>query len=99
VTHPFSYEDRRVVVTGAARGVGAALLEVLAELQVAHVTVLDLEAPSGPHDVFVAADLSDEGSVREWPRSRPSSEASTLRSRRPAATSDIRACRRARPCR
>jgi NAD(P)-dependent dehydrogenase (short-subunit alcohol dehydrogenase family) len=64
MTHPFSYADRRVVVTGGARGVGAALLEVLAELDVAHVTVLDLGAPSGLHDEFIATDLSDEQAVR-----------------------------------
>lgn len=63
MAHPFSYRARRVVVTGAARGVGASLLEVLAELDAAHVTVLDLEAPSGPHDAFRATDLSDEGAV------------------------------------
>jgi NAD(P)-dependent dehydrogenase (short-subunit alcohol dehydrogenase family) len=65
MTHPFSYRDRRVVVTGAARGVGAALLEVLAELDVGHVTVLDVETPTAPHDVFLTTDLADEGSVRE----------------------------------
>ncbi|MFN8037153.1 MAG: SDR family oxidoreductase [Acidimicrobiia bacterium] len=64
MTHPFSYEGRRAVVTGGARGVGAALLDVLAELDVAHVTVLDLNPPNGPHDSFVATDLSDEQAVR-----------------------------------
>ncbi len=63
MSHPFSYRDRRVVVTGAARGVGAALLEVLAELEVGHVTVLDLGEPEGPHDEFLATDLADEGAV------------------------------------
>jgi NAD(P)-dependent dehydrogenase (short-subunit alcohol dehydrogenase family) len=63
--HPFSYEDRRVVVTGAASGVGAALLDVLAELDVEHVTAIDLHAPSGPHDAFLAADLADETVVRD----------------------------------
>ena len=53
-----------MVVTGGSRGVGAALLEVLAELDAAHVTVLDLNTPSGPHDAFIAADLSDEQSTR-----------------------------------
>ena len=59
----FSYRDRRVVVTGGSRGVGAALLEVLAELDVAHVTVLDVNPPSGPHDAFLVTDLADEQSV------------------------------------
>jgi NAD(P)-dependent dehydrogenase (short-subunit alcohol dehydrogenase family) len=60
----FSLQDRRVVVTGGARGVGAALLDTLAELDVAHVTVLDRDAPAGPHDVFVPTDLADEAAVR-----------------------------------
>jgi NAD(P)-dependent dehydrogenase (short-subunit alcohol dehydrogenase family) len=64
MTSPFSYENRRVVVTGAARGVGAALLEVLGELGVGSVTVLDLQPPTGPHSEFVATDLSDEAAVR-----------------------------------
>ena len=60
----FSYKDRRVVVTGGSRGVGAALLDLLAELDAAHVTVLDLSPPTGPHDSFVSTDLSDEQAVR-----------------------------------
>jgi NAD(P)-dependent dehydrogenase (short-subunit alcohol dehydrogenase family) len=64
MTSPFSYADRRAVVTGGARGVGAELLEVLAELDADHVTVLDLAPPDGPHDTFVATDLSDEAAVR-----------------------------------
>jgi NAD(P)-dependent dehydrogenase (short-subunit alcohol dehydrogenase family) len=65
MTNPFSYENRRVVVTGGARGVGAALLDVLAELGVGHVCVLDLNRPAGAHDAFIATDLSDEQSVRD----------------------------------
>jgi NAD(P)-dependent dehydrogenase (short-subunit alcohol dehydrogenase family) len=64
MTHPFSYEGRRVVVTGGSRGVGAALLEVLAELGAAQVTVIDLNAPGGPQDSFIATDLGDEAAVR-----------------------------------
>jgi NAD(P)-dependent dehydrogenase (short-subunit alcohol dehydrogenase family) len=60
----FSMQDRRVVVTGGARGVGAALLDTLADLGAAHVTVLDVEPPTGPHDSFVATDLADEAAVR-----------------------------------
>ncbi|MCU1429788.1 MAG: short-chain dehydrogenase/reductase [Actinomycetia bacterium] len=65
MTNPYSYQDRRVVVTGAATGVGAALIELLAELDVAHVTVLDVKAPSGPHDTFLQTDLSDARAVRD----------------------------------
>ena len=64
MTSLFSYRGRRVVVTGGSSGVGAALLDVLAELDVAHVTVLDLNPPTGPHDAFVATDLADEHAVR-----------------------------------
>jgi len=65
MSHPFGYRDRRVVVTGAARGVGQELLAVLDELDAAHVAVLDLAAPNGPHHAFLATDLSDERAVRE----------------------------------
>jgi NAD(P)-dependent dehydrogenase (short-subunit alcohol dehydrogenase family) len=51
------------VVTGGASGVGAALLEVLAELDVAHVTVVDVREPDGPHDAFRSVDLADEAAV------------------------------------
>lgn len=64
MANPFLYTDKRVVVTGAATGVGAALLDVLAELDVADVTVLDVKAPTGPHTTFLATDLGDEAAVR-----------------------------------
>jgi NAD(P)-dependent dehydrogenase (short-subunit alcohol dehydrogenase family) len=63
MTHGFSYRGRRVVVTGGASGVGAALLDLLAELEAEHVTVLDLNRPSGPHAEFIATDLADEHAV------------------------------------
>jgi NAD(P)-dependent dehydrogenase (short-subunit alcohol dehydrogenase family) len=63
VSNPFGYVGKRVVVTGAATGVGAALIEVLAELDAAHVTVLDVRAPTGPHHVFIKTDLSDPSAV------------------------------------
>jgi len=63
MTNPFAYTHQRAVVTGAATGVGAALLAVLAELDIAHVTVLDVKAPTGPHDTFLEVDLSEESAV------------------------------------
>jgi NAD(P)-dependent dehydrogenase (short-subunit alcohol dehydrogenase family) len=63
VSNPFSYAGRRVVVTGAATGVGAALLDLLAEIGGPEVTVVDIKAPSGPHARFVEADLADRDAV------------------------------------
>jgi NAD(P)-dependent dehydrogenase (short-subunit alcohol dehydrogenase family) len=61
--NPFSFAGKRAVVTGAATGVGAALIELLAELGAAHVTVLDVKKPSGPCQRFLDTDLSNEKSV------------------------------------
>jgi NAD(P)-dependent dehydrogenase (short-subunit alcohol dehydrogenase family) len=52
------FEGKHAVVTGGASGVGAALLETLAELGKPRVTVLDLRRPTGPHDSFLETDLS-----------------------------------------
>jgi NAD(P)-dependent dehydrogenase (short-subunit alcohol dehydrogenase family) len=63
MSNPFSYENKRVVVTGGATGVGAGLLDVLAEQDAAHVTVLDIKEPTGPHTTFMQCDLSDQVAV------------------------------------
>jgi len=57
------FTGKTVVVTGGATGVGAALLDLLAELGATDVTVLDLKEPSGPHARFLATDLSDKAAV------------------------------------
>jgi NAD(P)-dependent dehydrogenase (short-subunit alcohol dehydrogenase family) len=63
MSNPFSYAGKRVVVTGAATGVGAALLELLAEIGAPDVTVLDLKAPTGPHARFIETNLGDQAAV------------------------------------
>ena len=63
MANPFSYAGKRVVVTGGYSGVGAALVELLKELDADHVTVLDLKEPTGPADGFVQVDLSDRDAV------------------------------------
>jgi NAD(P)-dependent dehydrogenase (short-subunit alcohol dehydrogenase family) len=63
MTSPYSYEGKRVVVTGAATGVGAALIEVLAELGATDVTVLDVKPPTGPHSRYLETNLADESAV------------------------------------
>ena len=57
------YTGKRVVLTGGATGVGAALLDLLAELGATDVTVLDLKAPTGPHGRFLPTDLSQQAAT------------------------------------
>jgi len=57
------FSGRHVVVTGAATGVGAALLDLLAELGGPGVTVLDVKEPTGPHKTFLRTDLSDRAAI------------------------------------
>ncbi|WP_436776170.1 SDR family oxidoreductase [Yinghuangia sp. YIM S09857] len=63
MTSPFSYAGKRVVVTGGYSGVGAALVELLAELGAEHITVLDVKEPTGSAHKFVQTDLNDPASV------------------------------------
>jgi NAD(P)-dependent dehydrogenase (short-subunit alcohol dehydrogenase family) len=57
------FNERRIIVTGGATGVGAALLDLLAEQGAVDVTVLDVKAPSGPHARFLPTDLADRAAV------------------------------------
>jgi len=59
----FDFSGKHVVVTGGATGVGAGLLEVLAELGKPQVTVLDLREPAGPHDTFIETNLSNRDAI------------------------------------
>ena len=61
----FSYNGKKVVLTGGASGVGAAAVELLAEAGCTDLTVLDRNEPSGPATAYVAADLSDPDSIDE----------------------------------
>ena len=63
MSHCFDYSNKRVVITGAFSGVGAALLDVLAELGRPEVTVLDLKEPEGPIDRFIETNMGKEPSV------------------------------------
>ena len=58
-----SYAGKRVVVTGGATGIGAALVELLREHDVEHITVLDIKEPTGPVEKFIRTDLSDPASI------------------------------------
>jgi NAD(P)-dependent dehydrogenase (short-subunit alcohol dehydrogenase family) len=62
VSNPFSYAGKRVVVTGGASGVGAALVGLLTELGAAAVTVIDVKEAAGG-TAYVRADLSEPESI------------------------------------
>jgi NAD(P)-dependent dehydrogenase (short-subunit alcohol dehydrogenase family) len=63
MTNPFSYEGKNVVVTGAATGVGAALIEGRAELCDGSFSVIEVKPPTGPHDRYLEVNLADAGAV------------------------------------
>jgi NAD(P)-dependent dehydrogenase (short-subunit alcohol dehydrogenase family) len=58
-----SYAGRRVVITGAYSGIGAALVEVLRELGADDITVLDLKAPTVPVERFIETDMGNPMSI------------------------------------
>jgi len=58
------YRGKRVLMTGAASGLGAAAAVILAELG-AEVHVADIAEPAAPHASFTRLDLADFAAVRE----------------------------------
>ena len=61
----FSYAGKRVVLTGGTTGVGAAAVELLADLGCDDLTVLDIAEPTGPATRYIPTDMSDPSSVDE----------------------------------
>jgi len=59
----FGYEGKRVVITGGATGIGAALVDLLKELGAPHVTVLDIKKPEADVDSYVEVNLADKDSL------------------------------------
>jgi NAD(P)-dependent dehydrogenase (short-subunit alcohol dehydrogenase family) len=54
-----TYENKTVVVTGAATGVGAALIDRLRAAHAERIVAVDIKRCDGPIDEFIGADLSD----------------------------------------
>ena len=61
----FSYTGKKVVLTGGASGVGAAAVEMLADLGCTDLTVLDVNEPTGPATRYLPTDMSDPASIDE----------------------------------
>jgi NAD(P)-dependent dehydrogenase (short-subunit alcohol dehydrogenase family) len=58
-----NYQNKTVVVTGAATGVGAALVDKLRAAHAERIIALDIKPCNGPIDQFILADLSDPFAV------------------------------------
>ncbi|WAJ46635.1 SDR family oxidoreductase [Mycobacterium sp. Aquia_216] len=58
-----NYENKTVVVTGAATGVGAALVDKLRSAGAAHIVALDVKTCGDGVDQTIAVDLSDPTAV------------------------------------
>ena len=59
----FSYAGKRVVLTGGTTGVGAAAVDLLADLGCTDLTVLDIKEPTGPATRYIPTDMSDPTSI------------------------------------
>lgn len=59
----FDYSGKKVVLTGGASGVGAAAVEMIANLGCTDLTVLDVNEPTGPATRFIPTDMSDPASI------------------------------------
>jgi NAD(P)-dependent dehydrogenase (short-subunit alcohol dehydrogenase family) len=59
----FSYEGKKVVLTGGTTGVGAAAVELLVDAGCTDLTVLDIKEPTGPATRFLPTDMSDPASI------------------------------------
>jgi NAD(P)-dependent dehydrogenase (short-subunit alcohol dehydrogenase family) len=68
-----NYQNKTVVVTGAATGVGAALIERLRATQAERIIAVDIKPCNGPIDHFILADLSDPFAVDDAIRLLPES--------------------------
>ncbi|MEM7078457.1 MAG: coniferyl-alcohol dehydrogenase [Pseudomonadota bacterium] len=58
-----NYTGKRVVVTGAFSGIGAALVELLQQADAAEIIVLDIKQPTQPVDEFIETDMGNPSSI------------------------------------
>jgi len=63
VKNPFSYQGKRVVITGAYSGVGAAAVELLSSLGASEIIALDIKQPEGPITRYIETNLGDPAAI------------------------------------
>jgi NAD(P)-dependent dehydrogenase (short-subunit alcohol dehydrogenase family) len=61
--NPFSYQGKRVVITGAYSGVGAAAVELLSSLGASEIIALDIEEPKGPITRYIETNMGDPSAI------------------------------------
>ena len=61
--NPFSYQGKRIVITGAYSGVGAAAVELLSDLGASEIIALDIKKPAGPITRFIETNMGDPAAV------------------------------------
>ena len=61
--NPFSYQGKRVVITGAYSGVGAATVELLSSLGAAEIIALDIKEPQGPITRYIETNMGDPAAI------------------------------------
>lgn len=66
-----NYQNKTVVVTGAATGVGAALVDRLRAAHAERIIALDIKPCNGPVHEFILADLSDPFAIDDAIRRLP----------------------------
>ncbi|MEM9522352.1 MAG: SDR family oxidoreductase [Actinomycetota bacterium] len=59
----FDYQEKKVVITGGASGVGAAAVRMIASLGCTDLTVLDVNEPTGPATRYIPTDMADPTSI------------------------------------
>jgi NAD(P)-dependent dehydrogenase (short-subunit alcohol dehydrogenase family) len=63
VKNPFSYQGKRVVITGAYSGVGASAVELLSSLGASEIIALDIKEPQGPITRFIQTNMGDPAAI------------------------------------
>ena len=59
----FGYSGKKVVMTGGSSGVGAAAVQMIADLGCTELIVLDVNEPTGPATQYIPTDMSDPESI------------------------------------
>jgi NAD(P)-dependent dehydrogenase (short-subunit alcohol dehydrogenase family) len=63
VKNLFSYQGKRVVITGAFSGVGAAAVELLSGLGASEIIAIDIKEPQAPISRFIETNMGDAAAI------------------------------------